>query len=96
MSVTTDNFGSNKEYYVFKNQFEKTLSSEIHIDKETGLPIKQIGFSGEKIFYPGTDVLKEIRDTMQEYKYKFDIVTEEDVTVPDLSNYKVEYIKEDN
>ena len=63
---------------------------EIWLDKETGLPIKEINRDGEKTFFVGTNVVKSVNDVICEYKYEFDKVTDEDVKVPDLSNYTVE------
>lgn len=89
-SIYTDTFDYGKEYYVLKNRSEKNNIWEIWIDKETGLPIREINRGSAKSFFVGTDVVKEIRDTIQSYKYEFDIVTDEDVEVPDLSNYTIE------
>lgn len=91
MSITTDNYQSNKEYYVIKNQFEKTPSWELCIDKETGLPIKETNFNSSKIHFAGTDIVKEVRNDEQEYIYKFNIVTDEDVKMPDLTGYEKIY-----
>ena len=38
---------------------------------------------------------QSINDRIQEYKHEFDIVTDEDVQVPDYSGYKVEQINEE-
>ena len=69
------------------------------IDKETGLPIKIINREGRKSFYTGTRVVKEVNDNIQEYKYEFGTVTDEDVAVPDinsLSEYTIEYINDED
>lgn len=89
-SIGTDTYDYGKEYYVLNNKAEKNNSWEIWIDKEIGLPLKEISRGGEKVFFPGTNVVKEIRDYIQEYKYEFNTVTDEDVKVPDLSNYTIE------
>lgn len=88
-SVDTDTYDYGKEYYVLKNRSEENIW-EIWIDKENGLPIKEINRGGEKIFFPGTEVVKDIKDSVQEYKYEFNKVTDEDVEVPDLSSYTIE------
>ena len=88
-SIDTDTYADGKKCYVLKNRYEND-KWEIWIDKETGLPIKQITMGGEKLFYPGTDVVKSINDVLIEYKYDFDNITDEDVKAPDLSNYTVE------
>jgi len=89
-SLDTDTFDYGKEYYVLKNRTEKNNIWELWIDKETGLPIKEINRGGEKTFFAGTDVIKEVKDNIQEYRYEFNSVSDEDVKVPDLSNYTVE------
>lgn len=99
MSINTDTYQVGKEYYVFNNRFERTQNWEMWIDKETGLPIKTINKGGRKSFYTGTQVVKEINDNIQEYKYEFGTVTDEDVAVPDinsLSEYTIEYINDED
>ena len=88
-SIETDTYANGKKCYVLHNRSERD-KWEIWIDKETGLPIKQITRGGEKLFYPGTNVVKSINDVVEEYKYEFDKVLDEDVKVPDLSSYTVE------
>lgn len=88
-SIDTDTYDYGKEYYVLKNRSDNN-KWEIWIDKETGLPIREITRGGAKSFFPGTDVVKEMRDTIQTYEYEFNTVTDEDVEVPDLSDYTVE------
>ena len=94
MSIYTDNYGSNKEYYVLTSQFDRNKRWEIWIDKETGLVIKEINRDSEKSFITGTDIVKEINDTVISYNYEFNVVTDEDVEVPDLSEYKIENVNE--
>ena len=99
MSINTDTYQVGKEYYVFNNRFERTKNWEMWIDKETGLPIKIINREGRKSYYVGTRVLKEVNDNIQEFKYEFGKVTDEDVTVPDinsLSGYTIEYINDED
>lgn len=87
------------------------MNWEIWLDKETGLPLKEINIDGMKTYYSDNkeenidenkieDYLKEKQDILiksgdgiTEFRYEFDVVTDEDVEVPDLSQYKVE-IKE--
>ncbi len=88
-SIDTDTYANGKKCYVLHNRSEKD-EWEIWIDKETGLPIKEINRGGEKTFFAGTNVVKSVNDVICEYKYEFDKVTDEDVKVPDLSNYTVE------
>lgn len=88
-SIYTDTYDCGKECYVLNDRSENNIW-EIWIDKETGLPIKEINRNGTKSFFPGTNVVKEIKDNIQEYKYEFNKVTDEDVKVPELSDYTVE------
>ncbi|MDO5555237.1 MAG: zf-HC2 domain-containing protein [Clostridia bacterium] len=92
MSIDTSTFSIGKEYYILKNQFENPQIHETWIDKETGLTIKEINKNCEKIFIAGTDIVKEERDNIQEYKYEFNKVTDEDVTMPDLTKYEVQNV----
>ena len=99
MSINVDTYQVGKEYYVFNNRFERTKNWEMWIDKETGLPIKIINREGRKSFYTGTQVVKEVNDNIQEYKYEFGTVTDEDVAVPDINSlrgYTIEYINDED
>lgn len=80
-----------KDYYIVKDREPKDTGREFWIDKKTGLPIREITREGARSFFPGTDVVKEVRDVIVKYKYEFDKVTDEDVKVPDLSTYTVEH-----
>ena len=84
------------------------MNWEIWLDKETGLPLKEINLDGMKTYYSDNketnideneidnclkqkqDILINSGDSITEYKYEFDMVTDEDVEVPDLSQYNVE------
>ena len=94
MSLDTDNYGTNKQYYVLKNNFDKNKRWEVWIDKETGLVIKEINREASKSFFENTDIVKEVNDIVEEYKYEFNIVKEEDIEIPDYSGYKIEYANE--
>ena len=99
MSINTDTYQVGKEYYVLNNRFERAQNWEMWIDKETGLPIKIINREGRKSFYTGTQVVKEVNDNIQEYKYEFGTVTDEDVAVPDINSligYTIEYINDED
>ena len=62
------------------------------IDKETGLPLKEVNIDSSRSHFPNTDIVYNVNDNISEYIYKFDVVTDEDVEVPDFSEYKKEYI----
>ena len=91
MSIETDTYDIGREYYILKNKSDTKERWEIWIDKETGLPLKEINKEGLKTFFPGTSVVKSISDNIQEYKYEFGVVKDEDVEFPDLTEYKTEY-----
>lgn len=97
--------------YVLQDKFDIGMNWKIWLDKETGLPLKEINIDGMKTYYSDNkeenidenkidDYLKEKQyiliksgDGITEFRYEFDVVTDEDVEMPDLSQYKVE-IKE--
>lgn len=88
MSIDTYNYHG-KECYGLKYRYEKPQNYEVWIDKDTGLPIKEIRREAEKSFFTGTDIVKQIRDMVEEYTYEFGIVTDDDVAIPDLSGYEI-------
>lgn len=92
MSISTDTYDIGKEYYVIRNKFETNNRWEEWVDKETGMPLRTINRGGVEERFPGTDVVKEIRDNIQEYKYSFGTVTDEDVEVPEINSlgYEIE------
>lgn len=81
-----------KEYYVQKSLIDD--SSQRWIDIETGMAIRLYGTGTSIKYYSGTDIIKEQYNTMQEFKCSKDTVTDEDVTIPDLSEYKIEYVND--
>lgn len=96
MSISTDTYDVGKEYYVIENQFENNNRWEEWIDKETGMPIRTINRGGTKEYYPGTNVVKEVRDNIQQNEYSFGTVTDEDVKVPDIYSLGYEIEKVEN
>ncbi|MCI8833249.1 MAG: hypothetical protein HFJ19_03510 [Clostridia bacterium] len=89
MSIDTYKYANGKECYVLKYKYEKPQNYEIWIDKDTGLPIKEVRREAEKSFFEGTNVVKKTGDMISEYKYEFRTVTDDDVAVPDLSAYEI-------
>lgn len=92
MSIRTDTHQIGREYYVLKNRMETNQNWETWIDKENGLTLKTINRNSVRNYIPGTDIVKEERDMVEEYQYKFDTVTDEEVAIPDLSNYEKQYV----
>lgn len=91
MSITSDSYDSNKEYYILRDKFDKRNSWEVWLDKETGLVIREINRGGSRSYITGTEIVKKESDVIEKYKYDFDIVSDDDVKVPDFSEYKIEY-----
>lgn len=91
MSITSDSYDSNKEYYILRDKFDKRNSWEVWLDKETGLVIRKINRGGSRSYITGTETVKKESDVIEKYKYDFDIVSDDDVKVPDFSGYKIEY-----
>lgn len=91
MSITSDTYDSNKEYYILRDKFDKRNSWEVWLDKETGLVIREINRGGSRSYITGTEIVKKESDVIEKYKYDFDIVSDDDVKVPDFSGYKIEY-----
>ena len=91
MSIESDSYDSNKEYYILRYKFDKRNTWEVWLDKETGLVIREINRGGSVVYIPGTEIVKKESDIIEKYKYDFGIVNDEDVSVPDFSGYKVEY-----
>ena len=95
-SIHTSYKGLGREYYVL-SVWDRD-KGEMWIDKETGLTLKDDheGNGTMVVYYPGSNVVKEEFRVVHEYRYEFDIVTDEDVTVPDYTGYEIKYINEDN
>lgn len=91
MSIISDTYDSNKEYYILRDKFDKKNIWEVWIDKETGLVIREINRGGSRSYITGTEIVKKESDVIEKYKYDFDIVSDDDVKVPDFSGYKIEY-----
>lgn len=95
-SIHTSYQGLGREYYVL-SVLDKD-KGEIWIDKETGLTLKNdVEGNGNIVnYYQGTNIVKEEFRIVHEYRYEFDVVTDEDVEVPDYTGYEVKYINQDN
>lgn len=91
-SIDTSSRDLGREYYILTNIFNKDSEYEEWIDKDTGLPLKKSGNGRSKTFFEGTNIVKEEFDLCSEYRYEFDTVTDEDVTIPDYTGYEVQYI----
>ena len=94
-SIHTSTYHIGREYYVMNKMFDKNSNYEIWIDKDNGVILREFGNGVIRKFFEGTNVTKEEIQMKSEYKYEFGIVTDEDVAVPDLTAYKVEYVSRD-
>lgn len=81
-----------KTYYKFKDKINEDDpgSKEIWIDKETGLPLKIVEKATMSELFQESEISKNIRDNICEYKYEFNIVEENDVKVPSFDGYEIE------
>lgn len=117
-SIRTETFeigsfsNQGRKCYVLNYNFETDKTWEIWIDRETGLPLKEININASKSYYSSetynvtsdvtneemkenfdeileqqNDILKDVEDSIYEYKYEFNIVKDEDVNMPDITNY---------
>ena len=95
-SIHTSYKGLGREYYVL-SVWDRD-KGEMWIDKETGLTLKNdLESNGTMVnYYPGTNIIKEEFRLVNEYRYEFNVVTDEDVEVPDYTSYEVKYINQDN
>ena len=84
--ISTENCNGKECYriqtnYDFMNRNDKESNVTIYIDKETGLPTRYLN---------GTRINKnEKTSTLQDFYYEFNMVTDEDVQEPDISEYKI-------
>ncbi|MBP3597445.1 MAG: zf-HC2 domain-containing protein [Clostridia bacterium] len=88
-SIHTSTRTLGREYYVLKDAFNRDEDYEVWIDKENGLALKVIDGTTVRTFYDGTDIEKEENKVVYEYRYKFDIVKDEDVNIPDYTGYEI-------
>lgn len=78
-----------KEYFVLTSYFQ---DAELAVDKETGLPIRSISRSTDlSEEYAGSAIqkIKDVEYTTQ-YYHEFGTVRDEEVQMPDLSEYEME------
>lgn len=77
--ISTDNKEIGREYYVLE-----LGEGEQWIDMETGLPIMIWGYSSSIQYYKDTKIPIHKAENISEYKYEFNIVTDEDVELPEF------------
>jgi len=83
--ISTDNREIGREYYVLELENGKQW-----IDIDTGLPIMIFGYSSSTQYYKDTKIPIDKIEIISEYQYEFNTVTDEDVELPDLSEFEID------
>lgn len=84
VKISTDNKDIGREYYVLQLD-----NSKIWVDIDTGLPIMSFGYTFSTKYYKDTKIPLQRSEGIYQYNYSFDCVTDEDVSLPDLSTYEI-------
>lgn len=84
ISKDTKQIGS--EYWIFKNE-----NTEEWVDVETGKVLRRIGYTSSSRYYENSSIIKEWTTGVVSFKYDFGNVTDKDVEIPNLDDYKVTY-----
>lgn len=84
ISKDTEYIGS--EYWIFKNDH-----TEEWVDVETGKVLRRIGYTSSSRYYENSTIIKEWTTGVVSFKYEFGNVKDEDVAIPNLDDYQVEY-----
>ncbi len=85
VKISTDHREIGRKYYVLK-----LGDSTLWVDIDTGLPIMSFGYSSNTRYYKDTKIPLEKSETICQYIYQFNTVKDDDVALPDLSEYKIE------
>ena len=85
-NVSKDTETLGKEYYIINSQKGR---SNLWIDKTNGTILQKSGYSYNVEYYDNTNIIKGLHDDITQYSYNFNSVTDEDVNIPDLSNFTV-------
>lgn len=83
--ISTDHEKIGRLYYVLELDHGKQW-----VDMDTGLPIMSFGYSSVTDYYKDTKIPKRYAESISEYHYEFETVTDEDVEMPDLEEYEWE------
>ncbi len=83
--ISTDHEQIGRKYYVLELE-----DTKLWVDMDTGLPIMHFGGVSVLEYYTGTNIPKRRAESIKEYHYEFESVTEEDVEMPDLEGYEIE------
>ncbi len=82
--ITTDYEEMGHLYYVLELEHGKQW-----IDKDTGLPIMRFGYQTNTKYYKHTKIPIASLESIEQYQYQFETVTEQDVQMPDLQTYEI-------
>lgn len=83
----------NKKCYILNNAFEKNKTWEIWLDKETGLPLKEINIDGLKTYYSDITFDENMEITKENIQ---DILKQQNDILKDCKDAIVEYKYEFN
>ena len=72
--------GNNSPLFLYFGTPEEYISMELYLEKDTGIPVKQI----EKLNVDGKNV-----EYITDFEYGFDVVTDEDMKEPDKTEYRL-------
>lgn len=86
--VSTDTYQLGRPYYILSSN-----ETEIWLDKKSGMLLQVKGDSSSIQYYEGTNIIKNKTETITQYEYKVNSVSESDVIIPNLEEYTIE---EDN
>lgn len=86
--VSTDTYQIGRPYYVLSSN-----ETEIWLDKKSGMLIQIKADSSSIQYYEGTNIIKNKLETIMQYEFKTNSVSEADVIIPNLEEYTIE---EDN
>lgn len=76
-----------RKYYILEEDSVITW-----VDMDTGLPIMRFGDGIITTYFNNTKIPKQREESISEYHYEFNKVTDEDVKVPDFADYEIEEI----
>lgn len=83
--ISTDHEQIGRKYYVLELE-----DTKLWMDIDTGLPIMHFGGSSVIEYYVGTNIPKRKAESMEEYHFEFETVTDKDVEMPALEEYEIE------
>lgn len=82
ISTSYKNVG--RKYYVIESGDVTTW-----VDIDTGLPIMRFGESTITTYFNNTMIPKQSEDSVTQYFYEFNVVTDNDVEMPDFTGYEI-------